>query len=128
MQMPLAYSRRWALPSIVTLALLVAAALVVSSAPGAGARPVAHLSLVRSDPVTVSGRGFRPHVRVQLGVVAHTTLSRRPVANRDGRFTVTFPTGIDRCSGWSVTAIQSGRAPVMLRSPAKPECAPLRAP
>lgn len=128
MQMPLAFSRRWALPSTVALALLVAVALVVSGASGAGARPVAHLSLVRSNPVTVSGSGFRPHVRVALRVVAHTTLSRRPVANRNGRFTVRLPTVIDRCSGWSVTAIQSGRAPVMLRSPAKPECAPLRAP
>ena len=128
MQMPLTFQRRWAIPPIVTLALLIAAALVVSGASGAGARRVAHLSLVRSNPVTVSGRGFRPHVRVQLRVVAHTTLSRRAVASRDGRFTVAFPTAIDRCSGWSVTAIQSGRAPVMLRSPAKPECAPLRAP
>lgn len=128
MQMPLAFSQRWVVPSIVTLALLIATALVVSAASGAGARPVAHLSLVRSNPMTVSGRGFRPHVRVQLRVVAHTTLARRPLANRNGRFTVTFPTMIDRCSGWSVTAIQSGRAPVMLRSPAKPECAPLRAP
>jgi hypothetical protein len=127
MQMPLAFSRRRVALTVATLALLIAAVLVVSSASGAGARPVAHLSLVRSTPVTVSGRGFRPHVRVQLRVVAHTTLSRRPVANGEGRFTVTFPTVIDRCSGWSVTAIQSGRAPVMLRSPAKPECAPLRA-
>jgi hypothetical protein len=55
-------------------------------------------------------------------------MSRRPLTNRDGAFTVTFPAVIDRCSGWSVTATQPGRTPVMLRSPAKPACAPLRAP
>jgi hypothetical protein len=125
MQMPFAVSRRRIVLIVATLALVCAAVLVLSSASGAGARPVAHLTLVRSNPVTVSGRGFRPHVRVALRVVAHTTVTRRPLANSNGRFTVTFPTVIDRCSGWSVTATQSGRSPVMLRSPAKPECAPL---
>jgi hypothetical protein len=75
--------------------------------------------------VTVSGRGFEAHTRVRLLVVAHTTVTRRPMANSNGRFTVTVPTVIDRCSGWSLTATQPGRAPVILRSPAKPECAPL---
>ncbi|HEY2320566.1 MAG TPA: hypothetical protein VGH67_19815 [Solirubrobacteraceae bacterium] len=128
MHMPLALSRNRAVLLAATVALLVGGALVVGNATGAGARPVAHLALVRSQPVTVSGRGFRPHVRIALRLVAHTTLSRRPLAGRNGTFTVTFPTVIDRCAGWSVTATQSGRAPVMLRSPAKPECAPLRAP
>ena len=123
MQMPL--SRIPVALTVAALGLAGAAALVLSSASGAGARPVGHLALVRSDPVTVSGRGFRARVRVQLRVVAHTTVTRRVLAGRNGRFTATFPTVIDRCSGWSVTATQPGRAPTMLRSPPRPECAPL---
>ncbi|MGZ4170268.1 MAG: hypothetical protein ACXVRW_06695 [Solirubrobacteraceae bacterium] len=128
MQMPLALSPRRGALFVTMLTVLIAGALALSSASGAGVRPVAHLALVKSNPVTVSGRGFRPRVRVQLRLVANTTLSRRPLAGRNGTFTVTFPAVIDRCSGWRVTATQPGRAPVMLRSPPKPECAPLRAP
>jgi hypothetical protein len=126
MHMPQALSPRRAALLVATLALLVAGALVLSNASGAGARPTAHLALVKMNPATVSGRGFRPHVRVHLLLVASGTASRRPMANGNGAFTVTFPTGIDRCSGWSVSATQPGRAPVLLRSPpVHPMCAPL---
>lgn len=123
---PPALSPRRAALLVATVALLVCGALVLSKASGAGARPVAHLALVKINPATVSGRGFRPHVRVH--VVLNSRLTRRPLANRNGRFTVAFPTTLDRCSGWMVTATQPGRSMVVLRSPAKPECAPLRAP
>ncbi len=128
MQKPLAVSPRRAALLVGTLALLICGVLVLSNASGAGARPVAHLALVKSNPVTVAGRGFRPRVRVNLMLVDRGTLTRRPLANRNGTFTVSFGTTLDRCSGWSVTATQTGRALVILRSPAKPECAPLRAP
>jgi len=128
MQIPLAHSPRRAAPLVVVLALLICGALVLSNASGAGARAVAHLTLVKTNPVTISGRGFRPRVRVHLVLTAHGTLVRRPMANNTGRFTITFPTALDRCSGWMVTASEQGRAMVVLRSPAKPECAPLRAP
>ncbi len=128
MQMPQALSPRRAAVLVATLALLVAGALALANATGAGAVPTARLALVRMNPATVSGHGFRAHARVHLLLVANGTTSRRPVTNRFGAFTVTFSAVIDRCSGWRVTATQSGRAPVILRSPAKPECAPLRAP
>jgi hypothetical protein len=107
------------------LALLVAGALVLGDASGAGARPTARLALVKGNPVTVSGHGFRAHARVHLMLVADGTFWRRPLTNRYGAFTVTFSAVIDHCTGWSVTATQPGRTPVILRSPAKPVCAPL---
>ena len=128
MQMPLALSPRRAALVVLMLALLVAGALVFGDASGAGARPTARLALVKGNPVTVSGHGFRAHARVHLMLVADGTFSRRPLTSRYGAFTVSFPAVIDRCSGWSVTASQPGRTPVTLRSPAKPECAPLKAP
>ena len=127
MQIPRALSPRRAALLIATLALLVSGALVLGHASGAGARPVAHLALVKANPVTVSGRGFRARVRVHLLLVDQRTLARRALANRTGAFTVTFPTVLDRCSGWSVTATQPGRAMVILRSPARPECPALSA-
>ncbi len=128
MHIPLALSPRRAGLLITTLALLVLGALILGNASGAGARPAAHLVLVMGNPVTVSGHGFRGRRRVQLILVDRGTMTRRPTTDRSGAFTVTFPTTIDRCSGWSVTATQPGRAMVALRSPAKPECAPLRTP
>jgi hypothetical protein len=128
MQMPQALSPRRAALLVATLALLVAGALALANASGAGATPTARLAMVKTNPVTVSGHGFRAHARVHLLLVANSTMSRRPETNRFGAFTVTFPAVIDRCSGWRVTATQPGRAPVILRSPAKPLCAPLRTP
>jgi hypothetical protein len=128
MQIPLAHSPRRAALVTAALALMIWGAVILSNASGAGARPVAHLTLVKANPVTISGRGFRPHVRVHLVLTAHGTVVRRPMANGTGRFTVTFPTALDRCSGWMVTAAERGRSMVVLRSPAKPECAPLLAP
>jgi hypothetical protein len=128
MQIPLALSHRRTVLLLVPLALLVFGVLILSNASGAGARPVAHLALVKGNPVTVTGRGFRPRVRVHLLLIDRGALTRRPLAARNGTFTATFPTTLDRCSGWSVTATQPGRAMVSLRSPARPECPPLRTP
>jgi hypothetical protein len=125
MQIPLvSFVRRGALV-LAAVVLLAVGVLVLNAPSGAGARPVAHLTLVKGNPVTVSGRGFRPRVRVHLMLVNKATITRRPLASRTGTFTVTFPTTLDRCSGWSVTANQPGRALVTLRSPARPECPPL---
>ena len=133
MQIPLARSPRRAVLLLAALALLVCGVLTLTgafgaSASGASARPVAHLALVKRDPVTVSGRGFRPRVRVRLLLTDQGTVARRPLTSRNGTFTATFPTTLDRCSNWSVTATQPGRATVILRSPAKPECAPMSPP
>jgi hypothetical protein len=111
-----------------TLVLLAAGALVVTTVSGARAKPAAHVTLVKGNPVTVSGRGFRPRIRVHLVLMSPGTMTRSPRATGDGTFTVTFPTKLDRCSGWSLTASQPGRTLVTLRSPAQPECAPMGAP
>ena len=128
MQIPLALSPRRAALLVLVAALLIAGALALGGVSGAGARSAPHLTLVKGNPVTVSGRGFRARLRVHLLLIDNGALTRRPLANRNGAFTVTFPATLDRCSGWSVTATQPGRPLVALRSPGKPECAPLRAP
>lgn len=127
MQSPLALSPGRAALFAVTVALLVFGVLILTNASGAGARPAAHLTFVQGNPLTISGRGFRPRVRVHLVAIARGTFTRRPLANRRGRFTVTFPTTLDRCGGWMVTATQTGRSMVVLRSPAKLVCAPPQA-
>lgn len=128
MQNPLVLSPRRVALLAATLALVAFGGLIIARATEATATPVAHLALVKSDPVTIAGRGFRPRVRVHLLLAVPRTLTRRPLAGRNGRFTATFPTTLDRCTGWSVTATQPGRAMVILRSPAKPECAPMSPP
>ena len=125
MQMPLALTPRRAALLGALLAILAAGALALLTASGAGARPNARLAVVKANPITVSGHGFRASTRVRVILMASGTMSRRPLTNRYGAFTVSFPATLDRCSGWRVTATQPGRAPVILRSPPKPECAPL---
>ena len=73
MQMPLTLSARRVAVLVATLALLVAGALVLGDASGAGARSTARLALVKGNPVTVSGHGFRAHARVHLILVADGT-------------------------------------------------------
>ena len=107
------------------VALLVALGAAAALASGAqnAHQARASLSLTTRNPVTVRGTGFKPSARVRVALLDGGTTVRRPVTNARGAFTTTFSAVIDRCSAWSVTATQPGRAPVILRG-AKPECAP----
>jgi hypothetical protein len=130
MQMPLTPPARRVLAMVMTMALIIGAASLLtnaSAAPrasGSGAR----LVLTSKDPITVSGHGFRPRARVHVRLVMERTFSRSPLVNRHGAFTVSFPAVIDRCSTWSLSAGQPHQTTVVLRGPAKPECAPASAP
>ena len=122
-------SRRAA--SILALLALAAATWIavtgLASANTSGHR-AGKLVLKSQDPATVSGSGFAPHKRVRVTFVSTRTFVRHPVTNAGGAFTATFPTVVDRCSGFLVSASQPGRATVVLRSPARPECAPALTP
>jgi hypothetical protein len=83
--------------------------------------------LANRNPVTVAGRHFRPRVKVHLIVTVGSTQSRNVRPNGQGAFTATFTTVIDRCTQWSVSATQTGRAPVLIHG-ARPQCPPAGAP
>jgi len=123
-------SRRFA--AILALLVLAAVASIaangLASASTSGSRGKARLALKRYDPATVSGTGFKPRARVRVTFAGAQTFVRRPMTNSLGAFTATFPTVADRCTSWSVTASQPGRATVVLRGPAKPACAPMSTP
>jgi hypothetical protein len=103
--------------------LLATAATLAIGAPRAH-QARATLMLTKRNPVTVRGTGFKPNTRVRVTLLAAHRLVHRPVASSRGTFTTTFSSVvIDRCSGWTVTASQPGRANVILHGP-KPECAP----
>jgi hypothetical protein len=127
MQMPLTrVSRRRAAAVIVTLGLVIIGASILigtTAAARGGKRSAPRLMITRRNPVTVGGRGFRPRARVGVRLIAGRTFSRHAVVNRAGRFTITFPAVIDRCSSWSVSVSQPHHATVMLRG-AKPMCPP----
>jgi hypothetical protein len=129
MQLPMTSRRRW-VAAIVTAGLIAVAAIVgIASATtdhAKGASP--SLRMIRLNPATIAGRGFKPHRRVHVRLMVGHTLSRRPLANRAGAFTVQFSTVIDRCSGFTVTASQPNHSTVVLHSPAKPACAPAGTP
>lgn len=122
-------SRRFG--AILVLLLLAAAASVAISGLASASTNSHHgarLALKRANPATVSGTGFRAHKAVRITFVSAQTFVRHPVTNGHGAFTATFPTLIDRCSGYTVTATQPGRATVVLRNRPLPECAPARTP
>ncbi|MGN6871108.1 MAG: hypothetical protein ACTHMY_22160 [Solirubrobacteraceae bacterium] len=108
---------------IALLVLLATAATLAVGAPRAHQARAA-LVLTKRNPVTVRGTGFKANSRVRVTLLDTQKLVRRPLANSRGTFTTTFSSVvIDRCSGWTVTASQPGRANVILHGP-KPECPP----
>jgi hypothetical protein len=111
---------------LVTASLLAVAAIVgiASATTDQASTARASLRMVRLNPVTITGHGFKAHRRVHVRLVMGHTISRSPLANRAGAFTVQFPTVVDRCSGFTVTASQQNRPTVVLQVPPKPACAP----
>jgi hypothetical protein len=114
---------------LVTAALLAVAAIVgiASATTDRASTSRASLRMVRLNPVTITGHGFKAHRRVDVRLATGHTISRSPLANRSGSFTVQFPTVVDRCSGFTVTASQQSRPTAVLRVPPKPACAPAMA-
>ena len=106
---------------ILAVIALAAAGLAGANTSSQRAR---RLVLKSRDPATVSGTGFKPRSRVRVTFVGAQTFVRRPVTNSLGAFTATFPTVVDRCTAFSVSASQPGRPTVVLKGAAKPECAP----
>ena len=105
------------------LLLLATAATLAIGAPRAHEARAA-LTVTKLHPITVRGTGFKPNTHVRVTLLQTQKLVRRPLANSRGVFTATFSAVvIDRCSGWTVTASQPGRATVILHGP-KPECPP----
>ena len=109
--------------ALVALLVALGAAAALASGAQTAHQARASLTLTTRNPITVRGTGFKPSARVRVALLDGGTTVRRPVTNARGAFTTTFSAVIDRCSAWSVTATQPGRAPVILRG-AKPECAP----
>ena len=127
MQLPLTPSRRRrSVLVLVTASLLAVAAIVgiASATTDQAGTSRASLRMVRLNPVTITGHGFKAHRRVHVRLMVGHTISRTPLANRAGSFTVQFQTVVDRCSGFTVTASQQNRPTVVLQVPPKPACAP----
>jgi hypothetical protein len=115
--------------ALVLLALAAAASIAATGLASANSgNRAAKLVLKSHNPAAVSGTGFKPRSRVRVTFVSSQTLVRRLMTNSLGAFTATFPTVVDRCTAFSVSASQPGRATVVLRIPAKPECAPMSTP
>ena len=108
------------------LIVLGGLAALASGAPRAHSSRAA-LTLKSRNPTTVRGTGFRPHTRVKVTLMSGAATVRRPLTSSQGTFTTSFSTAIDRCSAWTITASQPGRASVVLHGP-KPECAPASTP
>ena len=131
MQLPLTQSRRRRSVLVLVIASLLAVAAIVgiaSATTDQASTSRASLRMVRLNPVTITGHGFKAHRRVHVRLMVGHTISRSPLANRTGSFTVQFPTVVDRCSGFTVKASQPNRPTVVLQLPPKPACAPAVAP
>jgi hypothetical protein len=84
------------------------------------------LTLVRTDPVTVTGTGFKSHDRVRVRLVASgIDRTRRQRATARGSFKRAFKNAVvDRCSGFTVTATGSDGSLANVRQRAPRACAP----
>jgi hypothetical protein len=107
------------------------APFIVAGSSLSGAHATAHparhatprLRLADRNPATVRGTGFRARSHIRVTLTAGQKFVRRLTASRQGAFTVAFPTAVDRCTVWSVSATPERGASVMLHG-AKPECPP----
>jgi len=117
---------RWHLAVGTALLVIIVAAVSIAiggSAAAARGTPAApSLAVTSHNPFTVRGRHFKPHVRVQVRLMAAHNYSRRAVPDAAGAFILKFSAVVDRCTAWSVSASQRGQV-VLVRGP-KPECAP----
>lgn len=130
MKLSLTPSRRRRLILVPFTAGLLAIAAIVgiaSATTDQASTSRASLRTVRLNPVTITGHGFKAHRRVHVRLIVGHTITRSPLANRTGSFTVQFPTVVDRCSGFMVKASQPNRPTVVLQVPPKPACAPAMA-
>ncbi len=109
--------------AVVALLVLLGTAATLASGAQSAHQARAALTITRRNPVTIRGTGFKPHAHVRVTLVAGQEQVRRPLTGAQGTFTTTFSAVIDRCSGWTITASQPGRATVFLHG-AKPECPP----
>ena len=104
----------------VPLALVLGAALVagmaVSGASGATPRK-ATITVVDSDPLAITGRGFRAGERVTFKVTRGGAVYRKVVvANRVGRLSAEWATlELPECSPYTVTATGARGSSAMVR-------------
>jgi hypothetical protein len=107
----------------------VATALLAATGAFAGATPKPRLTLARTQPLTVRGRGFHRHerVRVVLRQASRPAVVHRLRAGRRGRFTTTFGgVALDRCGGFSLTAVGRAGSRATFKRPPLPACMPVR--
>lgn len=92
----------------IALIALIAGALAIPASGGAAemtSERTARLHLVSTAPVKVRGTGFRAAERVRVTAISEWRRTKRVVATRTGRFTVSFGgVAYDRCNGLVVTA------------------------
>jgi hypothetical protein len=102
-----------------SLVALFAAVSIPLGAADAGTHG-ATVRVVTSSPLAVRGTGFKAHERVR--VTATPGGVRRVLTRADGRFTATYSTAVDRCTGLSVVAVgvRGDRAALKLPQPACP--------
>ncbi len=117
--------RRIAITAMALVPFIVGGAILLSNhAAAQGERHATpSLAVTSRQPLTIRGRGFRPRGGVRITLTAEHTAVRRLRANRQGAFTVTFSTAVDRCTSWSVSASQQRRVVAVLHG-SKPECPP----
>jgi hypothetical protein len=98
----------------ISLGLLLLLATALSSAGSAKAKPT--IVLVDASPVVVAGRGFVRAERVTLrAAVNGRHITRRVVANRVGRFTVSLAATNAACNPFTISAVGRAGSRAMLR-------------
>ncbi len=100
---------------LLVVCLVAAAAAFAAQAPS--------LRLLRLRPLEVQGLAFKPGERVTVVLRTDVQRVRRVSADRAGRFAAEFlDVRVDRCSGFTVTAVGNRGSRAALRSRDLFEC------
>jgi hypothetical protein len=106
-----------------TFLVLITAIVALGAGTALGSSKAPRLVVLKSHPLTVQGRHFKPHAHVRVTLTSSGQTTKRVTVSRSGTFTVTFTQTLDRCTQWTVRATVRGHAPVLVRGP-KPACTP----
>ena len=115
---------RLKVPLVLAFGAALVAATAVSGATGATPRK-ATIAIVDTDPLAISGRGFRAGERVTFKVTRTGVVSRKIVtANRLGRLSAQWATlELPECSPYTVTATGArGSTATVRRNRIPPAC------
>jgi hypothetical protein len=105
--------------------VLIVLALVLAAGTGTAARRPPVIRVAAYQPLVVQGARFQARERVTVTYAGTVRRARKVVASPAGSFKTTFQTlAVDRCNGFSISAVGGSGDRAVAKHKPLPACAP----